>query len=224
MKLYCHPMSTTSRCVLFFIHDAGIKLEEITVDLFTGEHMKEPFASVNPSKMVPVLDDDGFILTESSAILKYLAEKAGSSTYPADIKTRAKINEAMDWINANFYRDFGYGLVYPQVFPHHKRPSDESQKVTLDWATERVQGWLDILDSKIIGPKRNYLVGDKVTVADYFGTAIFTAGELVGCEFKKCANVKRWLDGMKGRPAYAQVFGPFNQFTASLKGQSFAHV
>jgi len=58
----------TSRCVLFFVHDSGIKLDEVIVDLFSGEHVKEPFSTMNPSKMVPVLDDDGFILTESSSI------------------------------------------------------------------------------------------------------------------------------------------------------------
>ena len=225
MKLYCHPLSTTSRCVLFFVHDSGIKVDEVVVDLFSGEHVQEPFASINPSKMVPVLDDDGFILTESSAILKYLAEKTGSAAYPAgDIKARAKINEVMDWINVNFYRDFGYGLVYPQVFPHHKRPSDEAQKVTLDWGKERAEGWLGILDAKIIGPNRQYLANDQLTIADYFGLGILTSGELVGCDFKNYPNVKRWLDGMKQRPAYATVFGAFNEFTASLKGQTFAAV
>jgi glutathione S-transferase len=225
MKLHCHPMSTTSRCVLFFVHDAGITVDEVTVDLFTGEHVKEPFVSLNPSKMVPVLEDDGFVLTESSAILKYLAEKSGSAAYPAgDIKTRAKINELMDWINTNFYGDFGYGLVYPQVFPHHKRPTDESQQVTLDWAKERCEGWLGILDTKIIGPNRKYLVDDKLTIADYFGLGILTSGELVGCGFQSFPNVKRWLGGMKQRPAYAKVFGPFNEFTASLKGKAFAAV
>jgi glutathione S-transferase len=225
MKLHCHPLSTTSRCVLFFVHDAGIKVDEVTVDLFSGEHVKEPFSNLNPSKMVPVLDDDGFILTESSAILKYLAEKAGSPAYPAgDIKTRAKINELMDWINVNFYRDFGYGLVYPQVFPGHKRPTDELQKGTLDWAKERCEGWLGILDQKLIGPKRNHLVGDRLTIADYFGLGILTSGELVGCGFSNYPNVKRWLDGMKQRPGYAKVFGPFNELTASMKGKEFAAV
>jgi glutathione S-transferase len=225
MKLYCHPMSTTSRCVMFFVHDSGIKLDEVTVDIFTGEHMKDPFQTINPSKMVPVLDDDGFVLTESSAILKYLAEKSGSSAYPAgDIKARGKINEMMDWINVNFYRDFGYGLVYPQVFPNHKRPTEESQKVTLDWAKERVEGWLGILDAKILGPNRKYLVGDKPTIADYFGLGILTAGDWVGCSFKNFPNVKRWLDGMKARPAYAGVFGPFTQYTATLQNKQFAAV
>jgi glutathione S-transferase len=225
MKLYCHPLSTTSRCVLFFVHDAGIKVEEVVVDLFSGEHVKEPFANLNPSKMVPVLDDGGFVLTESSAILKYLAEKAGSPAYPAgDIKTRAKINELMDWINVNFYRDFGYGLVYPQVFPGHKRPTDDLQKGTLDWAKEKTEGWLGILDQKLLGAGRTYLVGDKITIADYFGLGILTSGELVGCSFKNYPNVKRWLDGMKQRPGYAKVFGPFNELTASLKGKEVVAV
>ena len=39
----------------------------------------------------------------------------------------------MDWFNTNFYRDFGYGIVYPQIFPHHKRPTDEVQKGTIAW-------------------------------------------------------------------------------------------
>jgi glutathione S-transferase len=187
--------------------------------------VKEPFASLNPSKMVPVLDDDGFILTESSAILKYLAEKAGSPAYPAgDIKARAKINELMDWINVNFYRDFGYGLVYPQVFPAHKRPTDEMQKGTIAWAKERSENWLAILDQKLLGSGRNYLVGDQPTIADYFGLGILTSGELVGCGFKDYPNVRRWLEGMKQRPAYAEVFGPFNGLTASLKDQAFAAV
>ena len=225
MKLYCHPLSTTSRCVLFFVHDSGIKLEEIVVDLFSGEHVKEPFSNMNPSKMVPVLDDDGFILTESSAILKYLAEKSGSPAYPAgDIKARGKINEMMDWINSNFYRDFGYGLVYPQVFPGHKRPTDEAQKVTLDWGKERSESWLGILDAKLLGSSHKYLVGDNLTIADYFGLGILTSGELVGCGFKNFPNVKRWLDTMKQRPAYAKVFGPFNEFTATLKDKQFAAV
>jgi len=207
-----------------FIQDNNLPVEEEVVDLMTGAHHQEPYVSVNPNRQVPTLDDDGFILTESSAILKYLAEKNGSPAYPAgDIKTRGKINEMMDWINANFYRDFGYGLIYPQVFPTHKRPSDQAQQATLDWAKEKSGGWLDILDQKIIG-SRSHLVGDKLTIADYFGTAIFTTGELVGCDFKNYPNVKRWLDGMKQRPAYAGVFGPFNDFTKSLKGQSFAHV
>ena len=80
------------------------------VDLLTGEHLKEPYAAINPSRLVPVLEDGDFRLTESSAILKYLADKVGSPAYPKDLQKRARVNEMMDWLNTGFYRDFGYGL------------------------------------------------------------------------------------------------------------------
>lgn len=118
MKLYMHPVSMTSRPVRLFIADNKLDVDEQLVDLMTGEHHKEPFASLNPSRMVPVFEDGDFRLTESSAILKYLADKIDSPAYPKDLKQRAKVNEMMDWLNTN-YRDWGYGLAYPQVFPHH---------------------------------------------------------------------------------------------------------
>src|SRR6516164_661617 len=115
MKLYMHPVSMTSRPVRLFIAENNIDVDEQVVDLMTGEHMREPYASINPNAMVPMLEDGDFRLTESSAILKYLADRIGSPAYPKDLKQRAKVNEVMDWINTNFYRDYAYGLCYPQL-------------------------------------------------------------------------------------------------------------
>ena len=75
MKLYYHPVSTTSRPIMLFAAEAGIDLEYQVVDLMTGEHMGDAYAAINPNKQVPVLEDGNFRMTESSAILKYLAEK-----------------------------------------------------------------------------------------------------------------------------------------------------
>ena len=102
MKLHYHPVSTTSPSLTFFCADNGIPLDLVLVDLLTGEHVKEPYTSkINPSKQVPVLEDDGFLLSECSAILKYIAEKNDSPTYPKDLKQRARVNEVMDWFNTN---------------------------------------------------------------------------------------------------------------------------
>ena len=132
MKLYMHPVSMTSRPVRLFIAENNIPIEEQVVDLFTGEHYKPPYLAINPNHMVPVLEDGDFRLTESSAIIKYLADKINSPTYPKDLRKRAKVNEVMDWINTNFYRDYAYGSIYPQVFPHHKRKTDEIHAATIE--------------------------------------------------------------------------------------------
>jgi glutathione S-transferase len=52
----------------------------------------------------------------------------------------------MDWLNTQFYRDFGYGLIYPQLFPHHKRRSDEAHAGAIAWGQEGAKNWLQILN------------------------------------------------------------------------------
>ena len=98
MKLYMHPISTTSRPVRLFVAEHQIPVEEQVVDIMTGAQYSQPYAAVNPNCLVPMLEDGDLRLTESSAILKYLADKVGSPAYPKDLKQRAKVNEVMDWI------------------------------------------------------------------------------------------------------------------------------
>ncbi len=221
MKIYYHPVSTTSRMLMLFAEESGIKTDWQVVDLFTGEHVKPPYLAINPSGMVPMLEDGDFRLTESSAILKYLAEKTGSPAYPADLRKRAKINEMMDWLNTQFYRDFAYGLIYPQLYPHLKRPSEEQQAGTLAWGKDKAKSWLKILDENLIGPKNAYLCGNEITLADYFGVPILTAGELIRCDFTPYPNITRWLANMKKRPSWAKVNQAFYDLTGSLKQTPF---
>ena len=107
MKLYQHPASTTCRPIMMFIADEKLDVEQQVVDILSGEQYGEEFAKINPSGFVPVLEDGDFRLIESSAILRYLADVAGSDTYPVDPKARARVNETIDWFNTNFYRTFG---------------------------------------------------------------------------------------------------------------------
>ena len=221
MKLYMHPVSMTSRPVRLFMAEKGLKADEEVIDLMTGAHFQEPYASLNPNKLVPMLDDDGFKLTESSAILKYLAEKFDLPEYPKDLKARARVNEVMDWLNTNFYREWAYGLCYPQLFPHMKRRSDEAQAATLEWGNEQSKRWLQVLNDHYIGPKNQYLTGDTITIADYFGAALVTLGELIGCDLAAYPNITRWLNNMKTLKSWPQVNEVFDGFKAQLKGQQF---
>ncbi|MGZ8260935.1 MAG: glutathione S-transferase family protein [Caldimonas sp.] len=178
MRLYYHPASTTSRTVMLFAAESGIPLDMKVVDLFTGEHTKPEFETINPNHLVPVLEDGDFRLTESSAILKYLADKAGSPLYPKDLQARARVNERMDWINTQLCRDFAYGFVYPQIFSFHKRRSDEAQDATLQWGKERAQGWLKVLNDDILGAGNAFLCGEAMTIADHFAAPFVALGEL----------------------------------------------
>jgi len=224
MKVYCHPASTTSRPVMLFALENGTDAQFQVIDLFTGEHYKPPFEAINPNHLVPVLDDGDFRLTESSAILKYMADKINSPAYPKDLRQRARVNERMDWINTQVCRDLAYGFIYPQIFPNHKRPSDEQQKGTLDWAKGRAQGWLKILDQHILGAKNPYLCGDQITIADYFGASFVALAETVRSDLSDYPNVKRWLDRMKQLKNWNKVYETINGYAASLEDQKLEKV
>ena len=224
MKLYYHPVSTVSRPVVVFALDSGIDLEYQLVDLTTGEHLQPAYQTINPSRLVPVLDDGDFRLTESSAILKYLADKIGSPTYPKDLQKRARVNEKMDWLNTGFYRDFGYGLVYPQIFPHHRRRSEEAQAGAVEWGRDKAKFWLGALDGRLLGNQKKFLCGNELTIADYLGAGIISIGEVTHCDFVQYPNVARWYASMKARPNWAKANEAFYGMVASTKEASFVTV
>ena len=224
MKLYHHPVSTVSRPVVLFAMDNGIALDYQVVDLMTGEHMGPAYASLNPSMLVPMLEDGDFRLTESSAILKYLADVVGSGAYAKDLRKRARVNETMDWLNTGFYRDFGYGLVYPQLFPHHKRRSDEAHGGAVEWGKQKTLFWFGVFDQHLLGSGRRYLCGDDITIADYLGAGMISIGELIHCDFSRYPNLSRWYGTMTARPNWAKANEVFYGFVGSLKDVEFERV
>ncbi|WP_287877118.1 glutathione S-transferase family protein [Aquitalea sp.] len=98
MRFYYHPLSSCSRRVLLVAQQLGIKLELISVDLFRGEQNTPPFLKLNPNHQVPVLDDEGYVLWESYAIMQYLAELAqNKSLYSGTAQERANVSRWMYW-------------------------------------------------------------------------------------------------------------------------------
>jgi glutathione S-transferase len=224
MKLYYHPISTTSRPIMLFAAESGIPLEMQVVDLFTGEHMQPTYAKLNPNRLVPTLEDGDFVLTENSAILKYLAEKTHSPAYPADLKQRARVNERMDWTNTQLCIDLVYGLVYPQIFDSHKRRSDEAQTATLERACGRAKTWLKVLDESFLGSANSYLCGDRITLADYHAAPYVALAEVIGSDLAEYPNVRNWLGRMKALKSWKKTYEVIDGYAASLKGRPMVAV
>jgi glutathione S-transferase len=220
IKLYMHPVSTACRPVRLFIAEKKIPVTEKVVDLTTGEHYQDEYTAINPSRMVPTLEDGALRMTESSAILKYLASKIEAPEYPRAIDKRAKVDEAMDWFNTQFYRDFGYGLLYPQIFPNHKRPTDEHHSGTIAWGKDKAKAWFQVLDKHIVGSKP-YVCGEQITIADYFGACLVTAGEIIGCTYEEYPNVRRWIGNVKKLESWPKINEVMDGFAGSMKGKSF---
>jgi glutathione S-transferase len=224
MKLYVLLVSNTSRPIRALIAENKLPIEEVALDFYKGEHASEPYISLNPNGLVPTLVDDDFVLTESSAIMKYLADKFNLGLYPKDLKTRAKVNELMDWFNTGFYRDYAYNVVYPQIYPHHKRQDDQAQAKTIEWGKANTQKWLKVLNDHWLGKGNKYLVGDNLTIADIFGYALITCGMVTRDEFKGYPNIERWLKEVGKLESWPKVNEALAGFRDYVKDQPFVNV
>lgn len=74
LKLYNHPMSPNGRKIAALAIELGLNLEIETVDLMNGAHKDSAYLAMNPNGKVPLLDEDGWHLWESAAIMQYLAD------------------------------------------------------------------------------------------------------------------------------------------------------
>lgn len=221
MKLYVNYAATTSRAVLAFCQAEGIEPEIQSIDLMQGEHLRPPFSDINPNRLVPVLDDDGFILTEASAILRYLAAKTHSPLYPVEPRVRARVDELVAWFEANFYKDFGFQFVYPQILPHHSRGSEAVDRATVEWGRQQSCGWLTVLNDHFLAGQGGYLVANRLTIADLLGASIVSLGELIHCPLDDYPNVRRWYENIRGSDPWTRINMTFQGFADSLVGREF---
>lgn len=127
----------------------------------------------------------------------------------------------MDWFNTGFYRDLGYNFIYPQILPKFKRNDPNAQAETLAWGREKSHHWLDILDRDIIGANA-FLCGSQISIADYFGIAIITLGDITRIDYSPWKNVTRWINSMKAQPNWVTVNASFYaNFVAPYKDATF---
>lgn len=203
---------------MLFCADHGLKLEIEHVDLMSDQQKSQAYLAINPNGIVPFLDDDGFCLGESSAILKYLAEKFGSPTYPSELKARARVNEALDWFNTNFHEYFCLFTIYPNFgVPHGLDPAIGQGVIA--YGEQASVKWLKILDEQMIGSKR-FVCGDQISLADYLGSAFVTLGEAVSYDLSPYPNIRRWLATMKALPSWDATYAGFYGMVTALQSQS----
>jgi glutathione S-transferase len=150
MKLYYHPVSTTCRPIMMLAADDNIQLDYQVVDLFTGEHMQEPYGAINPNRQIPVLEDGDFRLTESSTIpstwptrpARRLSE--GSPGAPASASGWIGSTPAAIAISVTVSSSATFRIT-------SARPTDHA--ATIEWGRDRACGWLQ-LDTAIIGSNK----------------------------------------------------------------------
>ena len=163
MKLYINPLSPNVRRVRLTAAVCGIQLDEKKLDFAKGEHKHPEYLALNPNGAVPTLVDGDFVLTESRAIMQYLAsKKPESGLLPRDEQARADVTRWQFWDSSHFSPQLGT-LAFQRILKaaFGMGPPDAAK---VDEALTNFRRFAAVLDQHLDG--RRYVVGEALTVAD----------------------------------------------------------
>lgn len=160
MKLYEFGPTRSIR-VRWTLQELGVPFEATTVNMLTGEHKSPAFLKINPAGKLPALVDGDLMLTESIAIVLYLAEKyPEKGLIPADLAQRAELYRWLLFAATELEQPLWRIARHTNVYPEEKRLPAE---VAL--AREDFKPMAAVLEEHLKG--RQFVMGKSVTVADF---------------------------------------------------------
>jgi len=196
MRLHDYAASGNCYKVRLLLALLGQPYERVVVDIFAGETLTDEFAALNPERTTPVLElDDGQALTESAAILWYLAE--GTAFLPGDRLGRAQV---LRWLC--FERAFTPAVAGARFQVMTGRTDDETP-----FLLAKGRSVLARLDHHLDG--RDWVAVDSPSIADIalFGYA-HVAGD-AGFDLRAHPAIEAWLDRVRALPSYTNDLIPY---------------
>ena len=175
------------------LQELGVDFEPITVNLAAGEHRRAAFLEINPAGKVPVLIDGDLVLTESVAIVLYLAEKyPEKGLTPTDLKQRADLNRWLLFTATELEQPLWRISRHTALYPEHLRLPAEVSLARQDFVDMAA-----VLEGHMRG--RRFAVGDDFTVADIVGAYTLDWANEVGL-LGDCPTLLEYLERMYARP------------------------
>ena len=206
LKIYGSDLSSPANKVRFAANAIGIKFEYVLIDLRAGQHQQPEFLKVNPVGKIPAIDDDGFMLFESNAIIRYLADKNNSPLYPKALKERAVVDQWIDFGSMHVGLAFSK-VVYNRIFaPIRGVPVDEG---SLKDGLTFLDRFLPIVDKQL--SEHKFIVGDKMTLADINLLALMDPAEHASIDLTKYKNITKWRSGLKQQDFYTKCFKEYGE-------------
>lgn len=191
IDFYYVPGSAPCRAVLLAAKAVGIELNLHHVDLMKGEQLAPEFVKMNPQHTVPTVNDNGFCLWESRAIMSYFASQYGKDEclYPKDAKKRALVDQRMYFDMGTLYARFA-DYYYPVMFAGGAY--DPAKLTKIQEAFQLFETFLGCSP---------YAAGDCLTLADLTLVATVTTFEAVGFDLTPYPKVCAWLAKIKSEAA-----------------------
>jgi glutathione S-transferase len=196
MKLYAFPPSTRVVAIVAAAHYLGLEYELRNVNLDQGDHLTPEYRAMNPNNKMPMLEDGGFLLWESNAILFYLAAKAPKDgLWPAGTTRQADVLRWLVWGSAHWDAE-SVGMV----------AFEKASKLVLGLGAPDpafvARGELNFgrfaaaLNQSL--RDRQWLTGDTLTIADFSIAAFVPSANRFQLPVNEFPEIMRWYEGLAG--------------------------
>ena len=193
LKLHYHPLSTYSRRVRIACLEKGIDVQLVELDMAKGAHRGPDYLRLNPYGRVPTLEEDGFVLYESTAILEYLeATRPAPPLVPADARGRALVAMHMKLCDIQLARQTG-----TIIFPKRFLPRERWDEAAMAQAKKEIERHLGIVEQQLAG--REWMVGERYSLVEVCYTPFVEFFPLM--EIAPPPAVAAWTARMLGRPS-----------------------
>ena len=199
LKIWGRLTSVNVQKVVWCADALGLKYERIDAGGKFGVVNTPEYLAMNPNGLIPVIDDDGFVLWESNAIVRYLASRYGEGTlWPSDAKTRAAADRWMDWQAVSLNPAIG------PVFIQLVRTAPEVRDGGLiARACADVEKKLAVLDAHL--SKHAFVAGSSLTMGDIPLACSVDRWFKLPIERLPHLHIERWFGQLKVTPAATQI-------------------
>lgn len=198
IKLYDNPLSGNCFKVKLFLVQSKIPFESIIIDVFKGESRKAPFLQINNAGKIPAIDDNGFILNESNAILLYLAEKYNKNLLSENLDERGKIYSWILYNKTSVDPNLAKARAIKKFFPPEKQNSKELEFLQ----SEGIKS-LELIDKHLLGNDffvNNYSVVD---IAMYPYIKLSYEG---GIDIDIFKNITLWMNRVENTREFINIY------------------
>ncbi len=201
LKIWGRLTSVNVQKVIWCADELGLDFERIEAGGLYGVVNSPEYRAMNPNGLVPVIDDSGFVLWESNAIVRYLATKYGAdSLWPSDVQVRADADRWMDWQAVSLNPAIG-----PAFIQLIRTLPEKRDVAIIENARIEAEKKLGILDAHLAS--REYVAGLRFTMGDIpLGCSVDRWFKLPLAR-ESHPHVERWYAALRERKGAAQVVG-----------------
>jgi glutathione S-transferase len=200
IRIWGRANALNVRKVVWAANEVGVRCERIDAGRGQGVVDTAEYARLNPNRLVPTIDDNGYVLWESNVIVRYLFARYGTDKlYPTDLQARFDAERWMDWAGIDLLR------AYRTAFNAYtgNNPSARTAEITQE-SFDKTNVLLAILDQRLAD--RPYVMGEHFSMADIPAGAIVDDWMNLGRLVPGLMNLKAWYGRLRERPATVPAF------------------